>query len=65
MVIPVGHLVFQVDKLHADDKPYDLKLKEFPGFALFRSLSIFHRICCIVLMQLCTSNLQLVISEKS
>lgn len=33
MVIPVDHSVFQVDKLPADGKPYDLELQEFPGFA--------------------------------
>lgn len=33
MVVPVGHSVYQVDKLPVDDKPYDLKLQEFPGFA--------------------------------
>ena len=33
MVISVGHSSYQVDKMQADDKPYDLKLQEFPGFA--------------------------------
>ncbi len=39
MVIPVGHSVCQVDKVQASDKPYDLKLQEFPGFAFVPLIS--------------------------